>query len=504
MAQTIGEQLREARLQRKLTLEQASQATHIRKHYLEALENDQRDALPSTVQGRGFLRLYSGLLELSTPDLLAAWDGKAPQPSAVDQVSAVENTSPASSSPTDDLSSASSDNAQSPAPSPLRREAQPDIQTEKNAENEAGEASSQAIFKTIGQKLLAQRETLGLSFAEVERYTRLRAHYIQAIEDGRIEELPSPVQYRGMLSNYAAFLNLDEDAIMLNFAEGLQARRVERIPKPDPPGVFAQRKRLARKAPFWKRFLTPDMIFGVGAAIIILFFALWTASRINALRVSEDQPTPPAISDVLLNPAARTSSPEAGTPGAATPGAALAGDAGLNPETPVPEEQAAESPPDPNADPAETLPSIEASTPGVVIISLSETPAGTPTLPPMNSDPLQVYIVARQRAWLRVVADGKVKFLGRTVPGNAYAFSGSKQIEISTGNAAALQVFYNQIDMGTLGLSGEVANLVFSPEGYATPTAAFTATASPTPIATLTPLPSPTPPATPTITPFVP
>jgi cytoskeleton protein RodZ len=103
-----------------------------------------------------------------------------------------------------------------------------------------------------------------------------------------------------------------------------------------------------------------------------------------------------------------------------------------------------------------------------------------------------------------VTADDKVKFLGRTVPGNAYAFSGASRIELSTGNAAALQVFYNQTDLGVLGISGEVASLVFSADGYATPTAAFTATASPTGPATITPLPSATPQASATITPLIP
>jgi len=117
---------------------------------------------------------------------------------------------------------------------------------------------------------------------------------------------------------------------------------------------------------------------------------------------------------------------------------------------------------------------------------------------------LQVYIIVRQRAWLRVIADNKVKFLGRVIPGNAYAFSGSDRIEMSTGNAAGLQVYYNQNDLGVLGISGEVVNLVFSIDGIATPTLAFTATPTATRPATLTPLPSPTSPATPTITPFVP
>jgi hypothetical protein len=122
----------------------------------------------------------------------------------------------------------------------------------------------------------------------------------------------------------------------------------------------------------------------------------------------------------------------------------------------------------------------------------------------MNDDPLQVYIVAHQRAWMRVVADDKLKFLGRTIPGNAYAFSGTRRIELQTGNAAALQVYYNTDPLEALGAMGQAVGLVFSQAGIATPTPAFTATSTATLLATITPLPSATPQATFTITPYVP
>jgi hypothetical protein len=285
-----------------------------------------------------------------------------------------------------------------------------------------------------------------------------------------------------MLSNYASFLNMDEESILLRFAEGLQARRVERLPAPDPQGMHPQKKRPARQAPFWKRFLTPDLIFGIGVAAIILFFALWTVSRISAERSAQAVPPPPPISEILLTPDRFTRTPgametaEVVLPGAVTSSNGAAQPTGEAPATGNPAAGA------------------NAATPV----------AETPTLPPMNRDPLQVYIVARQRAWLRVVIDGKVAFLGRTVPGNAYAFSGSQRVELSTGNASALQVFFNQNDLGILGIAGEVSNLVFTMQGIATPTPMFTATATATPPATVTPLPSPTAPATPTITPFIP
>jgi cytoskeletal protein RodZ len=495
MAMTIGEQLKQAREGRGWSLDQAAQATFIRRFYLEALEEDRRDALPSNVQGRGFLRLYASHLKMPVEPLLAIWDGKTPP----ETETAAVKQAPAPPAPilADEPANDDSPLAQSPERAPIEipppAAATEDISAKAlftqdqeaaqraPADNEAPAlpVGSQAIFHEIGVQLRVQRESLGLTMAEVEHYTRLRQHYIQALEDGRLDGLPSPVQGRGMLSNYAEFLNLDEEKILLRFAEALQIRRVERMPKPEPQPLIGGKKKPARQAPFWRRFLTPDLIFGVGIAGIILFFALWTASRINNLRRAEAVPTPPDISGILLTqaPGSRKTA-ESQTPEATGSSAeeTSSGNTGENPENPAATVDSAVQP--------------EAQT--------------TATLPPINNDPLQVYIVARQRAWLRVITDGKVQYLGRVVPGNAYAFSGSKRIELSTGNAAGLQVFYNQNDLGTLGLMGDVVNLIFSAEGMMTPTAAFTPTLPPTKLPTITPLPSATPKATATITPFVP
>ncbi len=493
MANTIGERLKQAREAKGLSLEQASRAIHVRPHYLEALENDDRAALPSNVQGRGFLRLYADLLDLPIEPLLASWDGIATLPDLNDQVyeptveipleelEEVPSTDP-------DLSTASED---APSSEPVIVERKP------------AEEGSQAIFREIGHTLRVQRELLGLSLPEVERFTRLRQHYIQAMEEGRMDGLPSPVQGKGMLSNYAAFLNLDEEAVLLRFAEGLQTRRIERLPKPESQSLFNTKKKPARRAPFWKRFLTPDLIFGVGLAAIILLFVLWTSARIDTQNRSQAEPTAPAISEILLTPEefrsklAATIDPTIG---------------------PIPEETA-----------------VDQSNPNVISPENSATPDGngietnsqgsenpaveqgqglpstnntfslpTATLAPINDDPLQVYIIAHARAWLKVSTDGKVAFLGRVIPGNAYAFSGEKQVELLTGSGAAIQVIYNQNDLGRLGLTGEVVGLIFAAEGIMTPTPAFTATPTQAPPATITPLPSPTLPATPTVTPFIP
>ncbi len=80
MDETIGGRLRAAREQRQLTLQQASDITKVRTHYLQALENDDLSVMPSAAQARGFLRIYSDFLGLQVPDVLPAESAVTPAP----------------------------------------------------------------------------------------------------------------------------------------------------------------------------------------------------------------------------------------------------------------------------------------------------------------------------------------------------------------------------------------------------------------------------------------
>src|SRR5512143_1164803 len=71
MAETIGQQLKQARLERHLSIETVVESTRIRAHYIEAIEADDYEALPSPVQARAFLRLYAQYLGCSLDELIA-------------------------------------------------------------------------------------------------------------------------------------------------------------------------------------------------------------------------------------------------------------------------------------------------------------------------------------------------------------------------------------------------------------------------------------------------
>jgi cytoskeleton protein RodZ len=476
---SLGEQLLKARLAREETLEQVSRKIHVRQRYLEALENGEPASLPSRVQGKGFLRLYAGYLNLPVGPLLDLWEGRPTEPQKPVSLPQVQLTpqppkstfqEPASQ----ELFSGEETTAGGDA-DPVIEPFEPSIEP-----TPAGSASlvdspplsnnAPELLEQIGETLRRQRELLGLTLADVERHTHVRLHYLKAIESGRLEDLPSSVQGRGMISNVAVFLGLDPDKLLNTFADALQARRRSAaVPIPTLGGKARRKPAQVQTASAWRRLITPDLLIGGALFIALFLFVIITASRISAIQANQIIPTLPPISEVLL----QSQTPhQQTTPTPTVPASVATRMAGENPPVPGNSDTTLE-------------------------------PAPTITLPVGISGAVQVIVVARQRTYLRVTVDGKSAFDGRVLPGNAYPFGAEKRVEILTGSAAALQIFFNQTDLGSLGQVGQVKNLIFTKDGMVTPTPLFSPSPTRTETATATYRPSPTLPTS-TITPYIP
>ena len=66
----IGNTLREARVRRNISLQQAEEDTKIRVKYIQAMENEDFDVLPAGTYVKGFMRTYAEYLELDYQVLL--------------------------------------------------------------------------------------------------------------------------------------------------------------------------------------------------------------------------------------------------------------------------------------------------------------------------------------------------------------------------------------------------------------------------------------------------
>ena len=70
------------------------------------------------------------------------------------------------------------------------------------------------MTQSIGQKLKQAREEQRITLENASESTRIRVPYLQALEAGDMSTLPSPVQARGFLRNYAEYLGLDFDQMI--------------------------------------------------------------------------------------------------------------------------------------------------------------------------------------------------------------------------------------------------------------------------------------------------
>lgn len=302
----------------------------------------------------------------------------------------------------------------------------------------------------LGEALRTRRETLGLSLDEVARHTHIRDHYLQALENGDLSALPSTVQGSGMLKNYASFLGLDPEPL-LRYAEVLQAnlqarrgRPASAAPQPAGEGPIPRSG--------IRRLLSREVFLSVSLIFFLMTLVIWGGTQIIGARSAQKpEPSPPSIADVLLPSPTATIAPTA----TAT--------------IPSPLDVAAEA-------------AVGAAPPVATAEAvLTDSPIGA----------VQIQIVIRQRAYLRVLVDGELEFEGRVIPGAAYAFAGDESVEILTGNAAALEVNYNGQNLGLMGGFGEVVNTVYTVAGAQTPTPTTTPTPTRTP--RRSPTPSPTP-----------
>jgi cytoskeleton protein RodZ len=416
MSERIGKELQETRQGLDISLEQAAEETRIRLRYLQALERGDFGQLPSKAHVRGFLRSYADYLGIDSGVLLRSFEHLENPDQAIET----------------------------------------EIPSEPIPEEPKVAQKSDSIFEGLGEQLVERREMLGFSLEEVERNIHVRQHYLEALEAGNLDGLPSPVQGRGMLQNYAKFLGLDVDTILLQYADGLQAQLVERrANKPAQPETKPRPRRIGIPV---SGIFPGEWVLRAVLILAVLAFVVWGATRISSLQAAQTpaETVPPIVEALQSTPEIdNTAEPQL---------------------TETPNQGSSELVNQPANDNVQIPPTEEI---------LAETP-----VPTISDAPIQLYVSILRRAWMRVTVDGEVEFEGRVIPGSAYSFSGEFEIELITGNGAGLQVFFNGTDLGVLGVYGEVVYKLFTPEGVLLPTPTST------PVPTNTPLASPTPPAT--------
>jgi cytoskeletal protein RodZ len=82
------------------------------------------------------------------------------------------------------------------------------------AQSDVLEAST---LQEIGEFLRDARKAKGMTLEDVEKVTRIRRQYLEAIENGDVSEMPGEVQLRGFIRIYASAVGLDPSAVMKRY-----------------------------------------------------------------------------------------------------------------------------------------------------------------------------------------------------------------------------------------------------------------------------------------------
>lgn len=227
----------------------------------------------------------------------------------------------------------------------------------------------------VGAFLREARETTGRTVADVAQNLRIRRVYLEAIEDGRFDELPGATYAVGFVRSYAAYLRLDAPTLVARFKEeasGIQAPQELEFPTPVPEGRFPGGLLVA-------------VCLLVGAAAFGGWYWYQSQNGIEVVRVpappGDEQaspettvPTPSTPTAETRAAVAETSVPVPEPPQAEAPAVTAAGPIISNPDDSAPVADEPEAPPVTApmvAAPEDSTPADDASAP--------ETPAAAPT-----------------------------------------------------------------------------------------------------------------------------
>ena len=141
----------------------------------------------------------------------------------------------------------------------------------KAERGEAPPRSSAEPAPNLPERLLAARERKGVDLYRAERDTKIRARYLAALERGDYRELPGAVYTKGFLRNYALYLGLDPDDVLLQW-------RRERGDAREPQAVISTPKPIA--APRRGLTFSPSLVVFALLTIAVLAFAGYLAVQL--------------------------------------------------------------------------------------------------------------------------------------------------------------------------------------------------------------------------------
>ena len=304
----------------------------------------------------------------------------------------------------------------------------------------AADATSEAPAfgaSRIGAELRAARQRLGWLLPDVAATLRIRLPYLEAIEEGRLADLPGNAYAVGFLRGYSTLLGLDAAEVARRFRA--EAQEVNR--KPD----------LAFPAPVPERGVPAGAVVLLGVLIAAGAYAGWYRfSGDNAGPV----PVVPAVPERLAPLADRAAPPSNPSPQVASILPPPNNVPGSNPPVAALSPPYAAEPLLPNA--AVMAPSAAVRPQGAAMSPPAQTPrATTVTPPPPPVETSRVVLRMKAAGWVQVREKQGPVLLSRVMrAGETWPVPKGQPLLMTTGNAGGTDVLLDGIATASLGAMG--------------------------------------------------
>jgi transcriptional regulator with XRE-family HTH domain len=125
----------------------------------------------------------------------------------------------------------------------------------------------------VGELLVIAREKKGVTLERAERDTKIRARHLAALENGDLSTLPAAVYAKGFLRNYAIYLGLDPDELIMRWrSERESLRAAENVAVTPPPQPIA--------APRRGLLFTPGVVVAAILTLVVIAFATYVGLQL--------------------------------------------------------------------------------------------------------------------------------------------------------------------------------------------------------------------------------
>jgi cytoskeleton protein RodZ len=301
--------------------------------------------------------------------------------------------------------------------------------------------------RDLGALLRSRREEVGLTYAEISEQIKVKAGYLEALENEDWDALPSPAFIKGFLRSYGRRLGLSEDSLVALYQEN--------APPPQPlPRPIQAPDRESRLSLY---LVLVFVLLAVGAAGYYWIAPLVmgpTPTEKEAVRPAEEEPdTRPAAAREEQRPDVKERPPE----GKPQPSDALDHAPVTAQDGPI---QAPEAPGS-DTKPDQVLQGHEETIPPPEINGETASAPAPDAVQAPGSEGLPLVLKAdvRERTWVRVTVDDQRPKEYTFEPESSPEWRAREGFELVIGNAGSISLEFNGERLEDLGRPGQVIKL---------------------------------------------